>query len=683
MKLKIDFLSLFKKGLPFVAVVVASLLAAYISFLPGMAFGDDIAFHISMTNDLLYGFEHGYFGYSTNHLFMGGFALFNYAFYGPALHYGAAIFVTLFKWAGATPTVGLEFMILSSGALGGIFMYLLALKISKNNIPVALISAVLFVVLPYRLFCALARCAIAESVAMALMPMVFYGAYSFVHDEEWRVHPYVAFTVGASLIVLSHAFTGLITAMFGVLYMLFNIKTIYNRRHNFIGWISLGSAALLTAFCVLFYVLNAFYYESADLYNVSDPIKQWTNYDHVSWETSRSYDFSGFLNLPWIREQNGRSTWDQETVSSLLFSALLYFVSMFIAVLVDFATKKLPYSKFYRHAIVVGCALALPLVFRVRAEIYIALFISLVLYFFISFMTKVLPEQNEENDKLYKEADFYFLTISIVVCLILLFVPESWKFVPHIMYQGQFAWRMWSITAFLFAMLVALLLSKVKFNRTALITSSIMVCSIITFSMAILEKRVLYTVNQGAVVYNDGYDYPKGMTSSGAQNEMVPAVFDHDNGYVSKYANSLHDEISNRLYYRFGFFFDKENYLSPAFLEGDGTIQITEYNSPNNKFHVNITSDTALIQFPQFYYANYSVYSNGKNLGTAKNVDGLIAFDLKGGEYDIKLSFKPSTGYQLARPLFYIGIVSIIGGGIFGYIYRKKIMKPKVEEDAN
>ena len=213
-------LNIFKGYFPYLVIILAAVLSCFIYFIPGLARGDDIAFHLSMTNDVLYGFDHGYFGLSTNHLHMGGFAIYNYGFYGPVTHYGAAIFVYLFRWADATPTAGLKFMVLFSASLGGIYMYRLAMKISKNNRIVSLITAVLFVFLPYRIFCALCRCAIAESIAMALIPMVFYGAYSFLHDKKWHVEPYVAFAIGASLVVLSHAFTGLVTAIFGFIYSL-------------------------------------------------------------------------------------------------------------------------------------------------------------------------------------------------------------------------------------------------------------------------------------------------------------------------------------------------------------------------------------------------------------------------------------------------------------------------------
>ena len=124
-----------------------------------------------------------------------------------------------------------------------------------------------------------------------------------------------------------------------------------------------------------------------------------------------------------------------------------------------------------------------------------------------------------------------------------------------------------------------------------------------------------------------------------------------------------------------GYPFTLEDYIKPVFLEGTGDATITEYNSPNNKFHIEITSENALVQFPQFYYANYTMYSGKKNLGKAKNVDGLIAFELPEGTYDVKLSFKPSKGYQLTRPLFYLGLFSLVSVGVFGYIYRKNWLK--------
>lgn len=677
---KDKWLNIFKTFFPYLVLVVAGLLSCYIYFLPGIAGGDDISFHLCMVNDVVYGIRHGYFGLSTNHLFMGGFALYNFGFYGPVTHYGAGLFVVLFSWAGATPLVGLKFMIFASGILGGIYMYKLALKMSNGHKVVALISSVLFIFLPYRIFCALARCAYAESVAMALIPMVFYGAYSFLHDKEYHVAPYVAFSIGAALIVLAHPFTGLITAIFGALYVLCNIKTIYDRRKNYKALISMGVALVITIFLVLFYVTNTAYYDALEYYNVSDDVRQWTTYEHVSQETSRSYDFSGFINIIYINNSQGSDWWNGENVSSLLFSAGLYFVAILSAIIVDYILKPLKNSQYYRHPIACVAAFLLPIIFRVRIEIYLALAISLVVYFFISYLIRVLPSQNEENTPLYKNIDLYFLVISIIICVVLLFVPTSWLLMPSIMYKGQFAWRMWSITAFLVAMLVTLLLSHFKANKSALIATSVIACSIVTVTMGTLEKRVYYEVRPNNIMTRDGYDYAKGVRYSGVQNEMVPQIYEKSE-YTSEYSNSLYAQVRQALNTRFDFIYSLEEYYEPVFLEGSGTCQIYEYNTPNNKFHVDITSDTALVQLPQFYYKGYTVYSGSKYLGEAKNVDGLVALQLNKGTYDISLNFKASPAYQITRPLFYVGIFSLIAGGVFGYIYRTKIMKKKEEEN--
>ena len=677
-------LNIFKNYFPYAVILLAAILSCFIYFLPGIPGGDDVGFHLSMTNDVIYSIKHGHFGLSTNRLFMGGFAMYNYGFYGPVTHYGAAIFTVLFAWAGATASTGLKFMVVASAMLGGTYMYRLAMKMSNKNRLVSLISAVLFVFLPYRIFCALCRCAFAESVAMALIPLVFYGAYSFLHDKKWHVEPYVAFAVGAILIVMSHAFTGVVTAMFGVIYILFNVKGVYNNRRNYRALISMGASIVIVVFCVLLYVLNSYYYDSTGLYNLSNSDRQWTNYEHISSETSRTYDFSGFLNFIYISKQGGSSWTTTDTVSNLIFTAALYFVTMIIAVMVDQMLKSSNVNAYFRHPITCVVAYILPLVFRVRPEVLIAIAISLVLYFFICYIVRVMPTNEDNKLPLSKNVDLYFLITSIVICLALLFVPVAWRCVPSILYQGQFAWRMWSITAFLVAMLSCLLLSHFQAKKAVLVTASIVTCGIMTLTMATMEKRVLYTVNPNGFIRNDGYDFAIATKYSGAQNEMAPRIFYSDQEtvpyqYESEYANSLYSTVKTRLRNQTGFFYTLEDYIQPVFLEGTGTVQITEYNSPNNKFHIEITSETALVQFPQFYYANYTMYSGSKNLGKAQNIDGLIAFELKQGTYDTRLSFKPSKGYQLTRPLFYFGLFNLVAGGVFGYIYRTKLMKKEDE----
>ena len=674
-----DIKSIAIKALPFALLILAAFLSCYLYFLPGLAPGDDVDFHVSMVVDLLYGFDHGYFSYSTNHLYVGGFSIFNFAFYGPVTHYGAAIFTYLFRWAGASPITGLKFMVFASSILGETFMYLLALKISKNNVLIALISTTAFVFMPYRIFCLICRCAFAEGVAMAMIPMVFYGVYSFTHDEKYRVMPYVVLSSGAALIILTHPYTGLITAFFAGLYVLFNIKKVIARRHNYPALISLGSSAIIITMLVLFFVLTSSYYKSLDMYNLSDAERQWTNYTHISDSTKDSFSYSGFLKFDIIKQWTGASWWNDETVPSTVFSVVLYFASMTFAILSDYLLKPLKNSKYYRPVVFFILAFIFPIIFQTRIEIYLAIGVSSALYFAIKLFNSKLPEVETSETKIYHKVDFYYLLISLFICAIFIFVPISWKIVPSLFYNGQFAWRLWSVVSFLVAMLMAFLLANLKIKKETLIIASVFAASLMTLAMGTLEKRVYYEMQSNNIMKNIDYEYVKKQNYSGKQNEMVPMIY-YDYSYTPQYANSLYTEVRKDIHDKNNFIYDVDSYIKPVFLTGTGDVTIYEYNTPNNKFHVRIDSDTALVQFPQFYYATYTAYSNGKKIGTATNVDGLIAFGLNKGTYDISLKFQPYSGYVATAPLFYIGVVLLIGGGVFGYIYRKKFIKEETKE---
>ena len=348
---------------------------------------------------------------------------------------------------------------------------------------------------------------------------------------------------------------------------------------------------------------------------------------------------------------------------------------MVVAILIDKLLTNLKYSKYYKHAAACIAAFAFPLIFQVRVEIYLAILISLILYFFISFLVNKLPDSTEQYVPLYKSIDLYFLIVASIITLALIFVPWAWKLVPPIMYNGQFPWRMYSMLSFLIAMLASLIFSHLKTNKIALTITSVIACGLMTMTMGTLEKRVIFEHNPTAIITQDGEQFAKGIKYSGAQNEMMPQVF-YEDGYTVTYTNSLYSTVRSRVLSQRDFIYDLESYIKPAVLEGTGEVDIYEYNTPNNKFHVNITSETALVQFPQFYYDTYEVKQDGKTISKVQNVDGLIAFTLKEGTYDIALSFKPCKAYQITIPLFYIGAFLLASGGVFGYIYRKKLMKP-------
>ena len=668
---------------PYILILIVTFIANYFVFFQGINAGDDIRFHLFQITDLIYGIKHGYFGLTTNHVFMGGFAINNYGFYGPVPHYSAAILSIIF---GQGAEFGYKATIIIYSFISGVFFYKLARKMS-NNIHIGAIAGAMYILMPYRIFCAVCRCAFAEVVAICAIPMIFYGAYSIVHDDEYRVWPYISLVIGAAIIIMSHPFTGLIIAIFGVLYLAFNIMRLI-RKKKFIIYPSLIASALLIFCLVGFYVFNALATKNAGIYRLNDPIIDWTNYDHVAGSTGLSSQFSGILNFIYISNNSGTPGWNVENVSSIVLSIIVFIAAIANSIIADELIKKAPKNIYYRWA-VNGIALFMfPIIFGVRLEVFLACIIFFITYNVFSYLSMHEKDEDDVEFKSIKtNPDLYFLIASILILFIFIYTPTAWKYVPDIFYQSQFAWRLWGPQMFFIGMLLTLLVSYAKKYKAVIISFASFASLLVCLSQGLIEKRIAYT--NGGLIYENVNEVT--LTESieakysGAQNEMVPLVL-MDPEYESEYENSLYYDVRYALTYwnskKNHFIYTIEDYQNygPVFLEGDGEIEITKYNTPNNTFEAEITSESALIQFPQIYNVGYEIYSQGTYLGEAKNIDGLIAFELPKGEYTLDLVFKNSKPYQVFRPFFYIGLASLIPFAVLGVLYQKKIEKREKEE---
>lgn len=675
MKLKGNFNQLFIKLFPYFLIIVASFISTYTFFFGGLpAQADDISFHLSQVTDLVYGFEHGYFGLSTNHLFMGGFALYNYGFYGPLPHYSAAIVTFLTKWAGGDVIFGIKSIVFLSSILGGVYFYKLARKIS-DSVLISLITSIIFIFLPYRIFCALCRFAFSETVAICFIPMVFYGAYGIIHDEKYSVHTYIALAIGSVGVILSHAFTGLLAGTFGVLYLIFNVKKLIAKRKNFHIWPSLIVTGIFVLFGVGFYVFNALDTKSLGIYRLCDPIIDWTNYEHVADSTANSLQFSGFLNFIWISGIQGDPTvWNGETVSFIVLSIVVYFISAVCMVIADKLISLAPKNKYYKHPVICLAAFLFPVIFLTRVEIYISIAVLCVVYIFISYcLEKHTENSNQPSKKLISNPDFYFLLFSMLLCFALIFSPYIWKVVPQIYYQCQFAWRIWGIEFFFIAMFIALILSYFKKYKSLLFSAAFASTLLLTLSQGLIEKRAYY--ESGQEIITNGEKVATEIRGSGAQNEMVPQIF-YDSSYKTLYSNSLYYKVKSAIYTWQDFIYSAEDYYTPEFLEGEGEVILNVYNTPRVEFSVTVNSEKALLQLPQFYNHGYVCYVDGKRCSDAQNIDGLIAFEIPTGSYTLAVDFECSTPYRVMRPFFYVGLGTIIPIGIFTkYFYHKKELK--------
>ena len=125
-----------------------------------------------------------------------------------------------------TFTNGLKLFASITIILSGIFMYKFLIEVTnKKNI--ALLSAIIYMVLPYRLEDIYNRFAIGEFTAFVFIPLVFLGMYNLLNGDG-KKHYFI--TIGAAGLMLSHTISTVYTALFCLFYILLNIKKFINKE---------------------------------------------------------------------------------------------------------------------------------------------------------------------------------------------------------------------------------------------------------------------------------------------------------------------------------------------------------------------------------------------------------------------------------------------------------------------
>ena len=88
------------------------------------------------------------------------------------------------------------------------------------------LSAILYMVFPYRLEIYFNRFSMGEISAFMFIPIVFQGLYNLIHNEGNK-HYYI--TIGAVGLILSHTITTTYTAVFCIIYILFHLKDFFKK----------------------------------------------------------------------------------------------------------------------------------------------------------------------------------------------------------------------------------------------------------------------------------------------------------------------------------------------------------------------------------------------------------------------------------------------------------------------
>lgn len=149
------------------------------------------------------------FGYSWN------------LFYGP-LSTGTVIICSIILGGF---NIGFKVVMLLILFLAGSFMYKFLYELTEQR-NTAYLGAIIYITSPYFFTDLYIRHALGELGAFVFIPMVFLGLYNLFHTEN--NHYYLIF--GAAGLILSHNISAVLTAIFAVIYCLWNGKNLTSTR---------------------------------------------------------------------------------------------------------------------------------------------------------------------------------------------------------------------------------------------------------------------------------------------------------------------------------------------------------------------------------------------------------------------------------------------------------------------
>ncbi len=204
------------KFTPYILIILLTIVISVPIFTMNLYLNNEATLHMSRFLAVDGIIKDGVFPPIINYKFMGGFGYALNLFYGPLTTYIPIIFLNIFG------TAGMAFKIFSvlTVLISGITMYKFMLSVTHRK-SMSIISALIYISVPYKLSNIYSRNAIGEFTAFIFIPIVFEGLYNLIHGDKKKHYLLIIGVVG---LVLSHTITTIYVALFAIIYVLLNIK---------------------------------------------------------------------------------------------------------------------------------------------------------------------------------------------------------------------------------------------------------------------------------------------------------------------------------------------------------------------------------------------------------------------------------------------------------------------------
>ena len=199
--------------------------------------GNDSNFHISNIFSIYTGMKQGVvsnvlpviahnFGYATR------------IFYPRLAHFSAALVTLIIN---GNVICGLKIIHFMAFFLSAVMMYKLVNKLFNHKLS-AIISAIFYLSFPYMITETFVRDSIAESFIFIFVPMILLGLYELFHGD--KKYFYLWFILGYVGLINSHLVLAVYFTAFAFIYLLLNIKKVFDKE-NLLALITSSTLILL------------------------------------------------------------------------------------------------------------------------------------------------------------------------------------------------------------------------------------------------------------------------------------------------------------------------------------------------------------------------------------------------------------------------------------------------------
>ena len=315
-----------KRWVHYLIIVIIGLLISIPFLWVQLYLSDDGKYHLLRLIGLDNSMEYGSFPFLVFPFFCKNWGYSMMTFYPQLVTY---IPYVLGLISGAFST-GLKIFASLTVVFSGIFMYNLVNEVTKKK-GVAFLSAILYMIFPYRFECLFNRFAIGEFTAFVFIPIVFQGLYNLLQGDKKR-HYYIA--IGATGLLLTHTISTVYTALFCLIFVLFNIKAFFNKEVIKKCLINIAFILLMSAMFIIPMLEFKF---SAD-YSILRPNVMKTNAENVYTKTIKPSQL-----LKDIGEDNGVS-----------FVVGIPFITMILLGILAFRKIDKEHKDFYISFLILG-----------------------------------------------------------------------------------------------------------------------------------------------------------------------------------------------------------------------------------------------------------------------------------------------------------------------------------------